>query len=127
MVSVHEQGLKSRRAEELFSILHTMPCIFIQHLLIKSLLAFSILPLFTVSVLFYRFLSYFQDHLHLRDRQRGSDKHRQPTISLIAFKKCCDAILFYLSWSLHLFIPDRMRQQSAILPRGKEIQVEGKR
>lgn len=92
-----KQGLKSRRAELLFSILHTIPCISIQLLLMKSLLVSSILPLFTVSVLFYRIFSYFRDRFHLRDRQCGSDKHHhQPKIWQHSKNF---VMLFYFIWA----------------------------
>lgn len=91
-----KQGLRSRQAEELFSILPTILSISIQLLLMKSLLVSSLLPLFTVSVLFYRTYSYFQDHFHLRDRQCGSDKHHhQPQASQYSKHS---VMLLYFTW-----------------------------
>ena len=68
MVSVHvEKG--AWRPEELRVVLHSSYHSLYFHSAPSHEIT-SILPLFSVPVLFYRILFYFQDHFHVRDRQR---------------------------------------------------------
>lgn len=116
-------GKQNWRAEELrswFSI-YTIPCISNYQLCMKSLFVSSILPLFTISVLFSRIFTKttFTWGPGSVVQLSTITNHRSDSIQKNA------VMLFYLSSSLHLCIPNRMTKKSTTVLMGKAIQIDG--
>lgn len=118
-----KQELKSRRTEEL--VLHSYYPLYFHSTTLHEIIVWIFCFPFVHSICAL-FQNFHQDSFHLRDGQCGSAEHHHQSQIWQHSKKCCDAILFYLSSSLHLCLPNRMTKKSTTILMGKAIQIDGK-